>query len=101
MCPVSNPADSKSKWARQESPFAVQIVESRDSLSVGDAMREIDARSIIKRDFILLDADVVSNMHLQNVLQQHIARRQKDKYTLMTMVLKKAMPGHRSRYVEY
>lgn len=68
-------------------------------MSVGDAMRELDAKQLIDTDFILVTGDVVSNMKLDKVLEEHRARRQADKSAIMTMVLKKASPLHRSRYV--
>lgn len=62
-------------------------------------MRELDAKQLIDTDFILVTGDVVSNMKLDKVLEEHRARRQADKSAIMTMVLKKASPQHRSRYV--
>ena len=38
---------------------------------VGDALREIDRRHLIKGNFILLNGDVVSNLKLAEVLQVH------------------------------
>ena len=77
----------------------IHTIVSQECMSVGDAMRELDAKQLIDTDFILVTGDVVSNMKLDKVLEEHRARRQADKSAIMTMVLKKASPQHRSRYV--
>jgi translation initiation factor eIF-2B subunit epsilon len=53
---------------------------------MGDALRHIDQKDVIKSDFILVYGDVVSNMDLGPALAAHRARRDKDKNAIMTMV---------------
>lgn len=87
-----------SRWSKPTSPMHIQVVLAPpECASVGDALREIDSRSLLRGDFVLVAGDVVSNMNLEKALTKHRERRQKDKNSIMTMVLKKASPSHRSR----
>ena len=40
-------------------------------MSMGDAMREVDACSLITNDFVLVNADVVANINLASVIEKH------------------------------
>ncbi|KAF9585534.1 hypothetical protein BGW38_001935 [Lunasporangiospora selenospora] len=83
----------------QQSNMRIHTIVSQELMSVGDAMRDLDAKQLIDTDFILVTGDVVSNMKLDKVLEEHRVRRQADKSAIMTMVLKKASYQHRSRAV--
>lgn len=88
---------ARSRWAKPTSTMHIQIVVAPESMSVGDGLREVDARGLIHGDFILVSGDVVSNMDLGRALEVHRKTRQADKNVIMTMVLKRASPFHRSR----
>ncbi|KAI9868336.1 MAG: hypothetical protein M1813_005779 [Trichoglossum hirsutum] len=78
----------KSKWSLPSSPFkSLEIIKST-SRSVGDAMRDLDGRHLITGDFIVVSADVVSNLPLEGALAKHRARRAADKNAIMTMILR-------------
>ncbi|KAH0538524.1 hypothetical protein FGG08_004911 [Glutinoglossum americanum] len=78
----------KSKWSLPSSPFkSLEIIKST-SRSVGDAMRDLDSRHLITGDFVVVSADVVSNIPLEGALAKHRARRAADKNAIMTMVLR-------------
>jgi len=62
------------------------VIVSTKCKSAGEALREIDVKDIIKTDFVLVSADVVSNMDLGTAMRAHRARRDKDKNALMTIV---------------
>ena len=65
---------------------------------VGDVMRELDGKSLIHTDFILVSGNVISNMKLDAVLQEHMRRKTVHKVdSIMTMVMKYASPRHRTR----
>jgi translation initiation factor eIF-2B subunit epsilon len=44
-------------------------------------------------DFIVVSGDIISNFPIVKALQQHKARREKDKNVIMTMILREAEPG--------
>jgi hypothetical protein len=64
---------------------APQVV-ARNCLSVGEALRALDQKDIIKGDFILVSGDTVANVDMAPALAAHRARREKDKNAIMTMV---------------
>ncbi|KIY94274.1 putative translation initiation factor eIF-2B subunit epsilon [Monoraphidium neglectum] len=74
-----------SKWLKQRSPRIITVV-SRNCLSVGEALRALDQKDLIKGDFILVSGDTVANVDLAPALAAHRARREKDKNAIMTMV---------------
>jgi translation initiation factor eIF-2B subunit epsilon len=80
--------------------LSIHVVVGPDCVSAGDALREIDARQLIKDDFVLINADVISNMKLDAVLAAHKARRAKDKHAILTMVFKEVAPHHRTLSLE-
>ena len=49
---------------------------------------------IIKSNFVLVSADVVSNMDLEKEIAAHTARAKDNKDIVMTMFMKEAEPGH-------
>jgi translation initiation factor eIF-2B subunit epsilon len=88
---------TKSKWAAASSPFSrLELIQST-SHSIGDAMRDLDSRSLLTGDFLLVYGDVVSNLPLESALAAHRARRAKDKNAIMTMVLREAGANHRTK----
>lgn len=87
----------KSKWNSSESPFSIQTMSLPESLSVGDVMRDLDTKGVIKSDFILISGDVVCNIDFGKVLKVHNERKTKDKNLIMTMVLREAGSLHRTR----
>jgi len=88
---------ARSRWAKPTSTMHIQIVVAPESMSVGDGLREVDSRGLIHGDFILVSGDVLSNMNLARALEVHRKNRSQDKNIIMTMVLKRASPDHRSR----
>ncbi|KAI9324285.1 putative translation initiation factor eIF-2B subunit epsilon [Zopfochytrium polystomum] len=85
------------RWGTKSSVPRVSTFVSQELKSVGDALRDLDAKQVLKSDFILVSGDVVSNMNLQQALEEHRNRRLTDKNSIMTMVLKSASPSHRTR----
>lgn len=60
-------------------------------------MRDLDNRDLITGDFLLVSGDVVSNMSIEPALTKHRARREQNKDAIMTMVLREAGIGHRTK----
>ncbi|TKX21700.1 putative translation initiation factor eIF-2B subunit epsilon [Elsinoe australis] len=90
-----------SKWSRHTSPFDVLEVLRSTSRSVGDAMRDLDKRAVLASDFVVVYGDVVSNLSLGPALKAHRERKGKDKNSIMTMVLREAGNGHRTKAMGY
>ncbi|KAG9517268.1 nucleotide-diphospho-sugar transferase, partial [Aureobasidium melanogenum] len=87
----------QSKWTSKVSPFNnVEIVRS-SSNSIGDAMRDLDARAVLAGDFLIVYGDVVSNLPIEAAIAAHRQRRAKDKNAIMTMVLREAGTAHRTK----
>ena len=88
---------SASKWTSKSSPFRTLKVLKSTATSVGEAMRNLDQLDVITGDFLLVSGDVISNMNLEPALLKHRARREKNKDAIMTMVLREAGVGHRTK----
>ena len=56
--------------------FTVNILNVPGCKSIGEALREVDARGKIRGDFILVSGDVVSNIKLAPALAAHKHRRE-------------------------
>ncbi|XP_036453332.1 translation initiation factor eIF-2B subunit epsilon [Colossoma macropomum] len=88
----------KSKWCRPTSPNTVHIITSDLYRSLGDVLRDVDAKCLVRSDFVLVYGDVVSNIDLSQALQEHKLRRKLEKnISVMTMIFKESSPGHRTR----
>lgn len=51
--------------------MTINVLVSERCRSLGDAMRDIDAKAIIKNDFILLFGDTVANIEMLPILEKH------------------------------
>lgn len=62
-----------SKWVEPFSPMSVEVLSQspNDCRSLGDALRDIEGKGLIRGDFIMLSADVVSNVQLKPILEKH------------------------------
>jgi translation initiation factor eIF-2B subunit epsilon len=65
----------------------IKCVVSKDSDSVGDALRAVYQMGILSDDFLLVYGDVISNAKLSKLVQEHALRRSKDKQAIMTLLL--------------
>lgn len=86
-----------SKWSSPYVPFHLQTIELPNTLSLGDAMREVDSRGIIRSDFLLISGDVVSNLDFETLWAAHQERKKKDKDCIMSITLREATATHRTR----
>ncbi|TRY59738.1 hypothetical protein DNTS_028401 [Danionella cerebrum] len=91
----------KSKWCRPSSPNIVRIITSDLYRSLGDVLRDVDAKSLVRADFLLVYGDVVANIDVSQALQEHRQRRKMEKnVSVMTMIFKESSPGHKMRCEE-
>ncbi|KIL91777.1 hypothetical protein FAVG1_05394 [Fusarium avenaceum] len=92
---------SRSRWstAARTSPFShLQFVRVSDARSTGDVLRDLDKRSLVDGDFILVHGDLVSNIMLDSALAAHRKRREDSAANIMTMVLRSGGEGdHRTK----
>lgn len=82
---------NRSRWSTSSraSPFSVlQFVRVADARSVGDVLRDLDKRSLVDGDFILVNGDLVSNIMLDKALAAHRKRRETSAANIMTLVLR-------------
>ncbi|KAJ1325815.1 translation initiation factor eIF-2B subunit epsilon [Microdochium nivale] len=81
--------DSRWSTASRATPFAaLEFIRVADARSIGDFLRDLDKRNIIGGDFILVHGDVVSNIPLDGALAAHRARREANRDSCMTMILR-------------
>lgn len=95
ICDYFNFFDRNSKWT--ELNVKINVISSEDCDSLGDALRDLDAKGIIRNDFILMSAGVVTNVALKPLLDGHRKTMKLDKGAVMTLVHRKMPMGHRSR----
>jgi translation initiation factor eIF-2B subunit epsilon len=92
---------SRSRWSTtsRSSPFSVlQFVRVSDARSAGDVLRDLDKRSLVDGDFILVHGDLVSNMMLDKALAAHRKRRETSAANIMTLVLRSGgLEEHRTK----
>ncbi|XP_028832477.1 translation initiation factor eIF2B subunit epsilon [Denticeps clupeoides] len=92
---------AKSKWCRSNSSNTVHFITSDTYRSLGDVLRDVDAKALLRSDFILVYGDVVSSIDVTQALQEHRLRRKLEKnISVMTMIFKESSPGHRARCEE-
>uniref|UniRef100_A0A915J308 EIF-2B GDP-GTP exchange factor subunit epsilon n=1 Tax=Romanomermis culicivorax TaxID=13658 RepID=A0A915J308_ROMCU len=84
----------KKSWPKNELPFVFQIIKCVECRSFGDMMRDIDKKSLIKSDFILLRCGLISNCDLKSAIAEHRARRNKDKNCVITLVYSQSSPNN-------
>ncbi|XP_077557734.1 translation initiation factor eIF2B subunit epsilon-like [Haemaphysalis longicornis] len=85
----------ESKWSDGE--MSVSVLSSEDYLSVGDMIRDLDAKALIRSDFVLVDGAVVGNVPLRPIIEEHRKTVSRDKGALMTLVFRQLPPWHRRR----
>jgi translation initiation factor eIF-2B subunit epsilon len=76
---------NKIAWS---SKLTIHLLRFTDCTNTGDALRELDRRNVIKSDpFILMQGDVVTNVDLRDVMDQHATRKKRDNSAIMTVLL--------------
>ncbi|XP_055347031.1 translation initiation factor eIF-2B subunit epsilon-like [Paramacrobiotus metropolitanus] len=95
--------ESHWKWGpmgRRHRSVSVQIIMSEDCYSMGDALREIDAKNTIRGDFILVQGDLIANVDIKPALDAHRKRKTLDKNSIMTVVCRQVASRHPARSQE-
>ncbi|KAI0007865.1 nucleotide-diphospho-sugar transferase [Xylariaceae sp. FL0662B] len=82
-----------SRWLphSKSCPFStLEFIRCADARSIGDFLRDLDKRNIIGGDFVLVHGDLVANISLDRALAAHKARREANRDSCMTIVLREA-----------
>ncbi|XP_046734185.1 translation initiation factor eIF-2B subunit epsilon [Diprion similis] len=66
----------------------VHLIVSDGCRSLGDALRDIDSKGIIRGDFILIRGDAFTNANLKRLFDWHRNKSQQDKGAAMTLVFR-------------
>ena len=75
----------------------INVVSNEDAVTLGDAMRHLYDSGLIRDTFVLLNGCVVGNADLSSIMEVHKARAKDDKDLTMTLIFKRATPGHHLR----
>ena len=75
---------SQKNWSR----ISISFIISEGCRSLGDALRDIDAKGSIRGSFILIRGDAFTNIDLAAALSNHCTTHNKDKGATMTMLLR-------------
>ncbi|KAL3799014.1 hypothetical protein HJC23_005153 [Cyclotella cryptica] len=82
---ASSTSVNKIIWS---SKLTITLLRFSDCTNIGDALRELDRRNVIKSDpFILMQGDVITNVDLREVLVTHADRKKRDGSAIMTVLL--------------
>jgi translation initiation factor eIF-2B subunit epsilon len=85
----------KARWS--DLAVKINIISSEDCQSFGDALRDLDAKGMIRNDFVLMTSGVITNTGLKPLLEEHKKTCKLDKGAVMTLVHRRIPRGHRSR----
>jgi len=88
----------ESELERRLATLKVHVLASKGQcFSTGDALREVEAHGGITNDFVLVPGDVVANVKLAPIIAAHKARRESDCDSVLTTLMTRVPPAHRSR----
>lgn len=86
----SSHIDLLKKYTKERSykDITISLIISDGCRSLGDALRDIDAKGWIRGCFILIRGNAFTNTNLKTLLNAHRLKVEKDKGATMTMVLR-------------
>lgn len=94
-CSNSNVIEEYLKNSKALQYLEYQLIVSTKCLSIGDVIRDLDVKHVIRSDpFILITSDIVSNINLKKIVQEHKLRKKKDASSIMTLVLQQTYCNH-------
>lgn len=79
------------------SKMNIQVFVSEEYTNMGAAIRDLDAKGVIKTNFVLLSGDCVGNLQLNELIEIHNQNIKNDPGCVMTSVFCKAHTKHRIR----
>ena len=51
--------------------MTINPIVNEECRSLGDAMRDLDNKGLLRQDFILVNGDTIGNVNLSNALKEH------------------------------
>ncbi|KAJ2904097.1 nucleotide-diphospho-sugar transferase [Zalerion maritima] len=90
---VKRHVETHPRWgiASKVCPFdKIEFIPVADATSMGDFLRDLDKRTRMETDFLMVHGDLVANIDLKKPLATHRARREENRNAMMTMVLRDA-----------
>ena len=75
-----------------EGKVQAELVHSNKFLSLGDIIRDLEARGKLKDHFLIADYDVITNIDIRDAIDQHRKRYKKNKLSVMTAILPTSLP---------
>jgi translation initiation factor eIF-2B subunit epsilon len=85
-------ADAVAEYVSQQSTrsrLTLTVIQDASFLNAGDALRELDKRSIVKSDpFLLMHADAVMNIDISAAMLAHQKRHEQDSAAIMTILMR-------------
>ncbi|GBM84123.1 Translation initiation factor eIF-2B subunit epsilon [Araneus ventricosus] len=92
---------NSSHWSNKDAPMSVTVISDSGFLSMGDIMRALDAKALIRSDFILINGAIITTFPLNDILEEHRKCRQTDKNSAITLLYRKASPKHKTKCKEH
>lgn len=90
---IKNGISEKCTWSTQ---MSVQVIGSEGCRCLGDALRDLDAKGVIRGHFILMGCDSVTNAQLGTIFEKHRRSCKFDKGAAMTVVYKRVGSDYRT-----
>lgn len=72
-------SELESHLQKYSGQLKVKLVIAEECKCLGDVMRSIHARELIKDDFVLLTIDTVTNMDIQDAVAFHFQKKNETK----------------------
>lgn len=76
------------KTENVSSSMIIQVHSSESNNSTGDCLRDLDAKGLIKSDFVIMDVGCCGNLPLAELLDAHKALRKVDKNAIFTSIVR-------------
>lgn len=70
----------------------IQVHASEKNHSIGDCLRDLDSKALIKTDFVLMKVGCCGNINLSELLEKHKKLRTEDKQAILTSIARCAPP---------
>lgn len=70
------------------STMIVQVHSSESNKSTGDCLRDLDAKGLIRSDFVIMDVGCCGNLPLSELLEAHKTLRKVDKNSILTSIVR-------------